>query len=402
MTSRTAMTALSAVTGAALLLSLAACVPNNPTDGASGAAVNALTVTSSADACDISAATAPSGSVSFTVSNTTDEVTEFYLLADDSLRIVGEVENIGPGIERDLVIQAKPGTYYTVCKPGMIGDGIGKAEFTVTDSGADLAETGNDADAVEAAATNYVAYVKNQVEGLVTSTTTFADAYRSGDDETARSLYATTRAAYERIEPVAESFGDLDPKIDFREADVPEGTEWTGWHRIEKDLFQPTAAENGGKEYVPLTDEERTRFADLLEADTADLNDAVHATDYTVSIDAISNGAIGLLDEVAAGKITGEEEIWSHTDLWDFQANLEGARVAYEGVRDIVEPKDPELVADIDKQFTALETQLATYGSLEAGFTYYDDLTTDQVKSLADGVNALAEPLSQLTAVLVG
>jgi len=71
-------------------------------------------------------------------------------------------------------------------------------------------------------------------------------------------------------------------------------------------------------------------------------------------------------------------------------------------VRDIVEPKDPELVADIDKQFTALETQLATYGSLEAGFTYYDDLTTDQVKSLADGVNALAEPLSQLTAVLVG
>jgi len=336
------------------------------------------------------------------VSNTTDEVTEFYVLAEDSLRIVGEVENIGPGIERDLVIQARPGTYYTVCKPGMIGDGIGKAEFTVTDSGDELAETGDDAEAVALAATNYVAYVKNQVEGLVTATKTFTDAYRAGDDALARELYPTTRAAYERIEPVAESFGDLDPKIDFREADVPEGTEWTGWHRIEKDLWQPTADENGGVTYVPLTGDERTRFSDLLEADTDDLNEAVHAADYTVSIDAISNGAIGLLDEVASGKITGEEEIWSHTDLWDFQANLEGARVAYEGVRDIVEPKDAELVAEIDEQFTSLETLLSGYGSLEDGFTYYDDLSTDEVRSLSDGVNALGEPLSRLTAVLVG
>ena len=399
MTPRPLTATMATVASAAVLLSLAACVPNNPT---SESGTNALTVTSSATDCAVSASEAPSGSVSFTVSNTTDEVTEFYVLAEDSLRIVGEVENIGPGIERDLVIQARPGTYYTVCKPGMIGDGIGKAEFTVTDSGDELAETGNDAEAVALAATNYVAYVKNQVEGLVTATKTFTDAYRAGDDDLARELYPTTRAAYERIEPVAESFGDLDPKIDFREADVPEGTEWTGWHRIEKDLWQPTADENGGDTYVPLTDDERTRFSDLLEADTDDLNEAVHAADYTVSIDAISNGAIGLLDEVASGKITGEEEIWSHTDLWDFQANLEGARVAYEGVRDIVEPKDAELVAEIDEQFTSLEALLAGYGSLEDGFTYYDDLSTDEVRSLSDGVNALGEPLSRLTAVLVG
>ena len=399
MTPRPVAIALASVASAALLLSLAACVPNNPT---TETGANALTVESSADACAVSSAEAPSGSIAFTISNTTDEVTEFYLLAEDGLRIVGEVENIGPGIERDLVVQAKPGTYYTVCKPGMVGDGIGKTAFTVTDSGTELAETGDDAEAVALAATNYVAYVKNQVEGLVTSTTTFLDAYRAGDDDLARSLYPTTRAAYERIEPVAEWFGDLDPKIDFREADVPEGTEWTGWHRIEKDLWQPTAEDNGGEKYVPLTTDERNRFADLLETDTAALNDAVHATDYTVSIDAISNGAIGLLDEVASGKITGEEEIWSHTDLWDFQANLEGARVAYEGVRDIVEPKDADLVAQLDGEFTELETLLAGYGSLEDGFTFYDDLSTDEVKSLSDGVNALGEPLSKLTAVLVG
>jgi iron uptake system component EfeO len=392
--------ALGLATSAIALLALSACVPNNPTGGSSDSP--ALTVTSSADACEVSTSEAPSGTLAFNVTNSGTQVTEFYLLADDGLRIVGEVENIGPGISRDLVVQARPGDYFTVCKPGMIGEGIGKTAFTVTDSGADLAGSGDDAEEVETAATNYVAYVKDQIETLVPATTVFLDAYRAGDDETARSLYATTRASYERIEPVAESFGDLDPKIDFREADVEEGVEWTGWHRIEKDLWPPAAEDNGGEEYVALTTDERNYFADLLETDTATLNDAVHEDDYTVSIDAISNGAIGLLDEVASGKITGEEEIWSHTDLWDFQANLEGARVAYEGVRDIVEPKDPDLVAEIDEQFTSLETLLGGYGSLETGFTYYNELTTEQVKELADGVNALGEPLSRLTAVLVG
>ena len=384
---------------AAALLALSACVPNNTAETADA---TALTVDSGASACAVSATEAPSGAVSFSIENTGDQVTEFYLLADDELRIIGEVENIGPGITRDLVVQAKPGDYYTVCKPGMVGAGIGKAAFTVTDSGADLAGSADDQELIDAAAVNYVAYIKNQVEGLVSTTTIFLDAYRAGDDETARTLYAPTRAAYERIEPVAESFGDLDPKIDFREADVEEGTEWTGWHRIEKDLWPPAAADNGGEAYAPLTTEERNRFADLLEQDTAALNKAVHEPDYTVTIDAISNGAIGLLDEVASGKITGEEEIWSHTDLWDFQANLEGARVAYEGVRDIVEPKDPELVKQIDAEFASLEDELAAYGSLEDGFSYYTELSTEQVKDLADGVNALAEPLSTLTSVLVG
>jgi iron uptake system component EfeO len=240
------------------------------------------------------------------------------------------------------------------------------------------------------------------VDAIGTGTDAFLSAYEAGDDDTARSLYATTRANYERIEPVAESFGDLDPEIDFREADVAPGDEWTGWHRIEKDLFPPAAAENGGVDYVALTPEERSNYSDKLKANTQELYDAVHADNYTVSIDAISNGAISLLEEVASGKITGEEEIWSHTDLWDFQANLEGARVAYEGVRDIVEAKDPKVVKTLDTRFADLEKQLAGYGSLDKGFVYYNELTPDQVKELADGVNALSEPLSELTATLVG
>jgi iron uptake system component EfeO len=387
--------AITTLGATALLIALTGCVPN-----ASSSDAKAISVDSSADACTVSADTARSGTLRFSVKNSGDQVTEFYLLADDGLRIVGEVENIGPGISRDLVVQAQPGDYSTVCKPGMIGDGIGKAAFSVT--GDKVALSGNEQEQVDAAATNYVAYIKDQVAQLVTGTDSFLAAYEGGDDDTARSLYATTRANYERIEPVAESFGDLDPEIDFREADVAPGDEWTGWHRIEKDLFPPAAADNGGVAYVALTTEERSYYADKLKANTQELYDAVHADDYTVSIDAISNGAISLLEEVASGKITGEEEIWSHTDLWDFQANLEGARVAYEGVRDIVEAKDPKVVKTLDTRFADLEKQLAGYGSLDEGFVYYNELTPGQVKELADGVNALSEPLSELTATLVG
>jgi iron uptake system component EfeO len=386
---------LTTIGAAATLLALTGCVPNATSSDSA-----AIAVDSSADACTVSKNTASSGTLRFEVTNSGDQVTEFYLLADDGLRIVGEVENVGPGISRDLVVQAQPGDYFTVCKPGMIGGGIGNAEFSVTGDKVKLA--GDEQEQVDAAASNYVAYIKDQVAQLVTGTDTFLAAYVAGDDETARATYATTRANYERIEPVAESFGDLDPKIDFREADVAPDDEWTGWHRIEKDLFPPAAADNGGVEYVALTPEERSSYADKLTADTQELYDAVHASDYTVTIDAISNGAIGLLEEVASGKITGEEEIWSHTDLWDFQANLEGARVAYEGVRDVVEAKDPELVKTLDTRFSELEQQLAAYGSLDSGFVYYDELTPTQVKELADGVNSLSEPLSELTSTLVG
>ncbi|SMG42073.1 iron uptake system protein EfeO [Agreia pratensis] len=385
---------ITTIGAAATLLALTGCVPNATSSDAS-----AIAVDSSADACSVSTNSASSGTLRFKVTNSGDKVTEFYLLADDGLRIIGEVENVGPGISRDLVVQAQPGDYFTVCKPGMVGDGVGNAAFSVTGDKVKLA--GDEQEQVDAAATNYVAYVKDQVAQLVTGTDAFLAAYKSGDDETARASYATARANYERIEPVAESFGDLDPEIDFREADVAPDKEWTGWHRIEKDLFPPAAAENGGVDYVALTPDQRTYYADKLAENTQQLYDAVHASDYTVSIDAISNGAIGLLEEVASGKITGEEEIWSHTDLWDFQANLEGARVAYEGVRDIVEAKDPELVKTLDTRFGDLEKQLASYGSLDSGFVYYNELTQAQVKELADGVNALSEPLSKLTATLV-
>ncbi|MDZ5664017.1 iron uptake system protein EfeO [Nocardioides sp. S-58] len=396
-TSRAALrTSARAVAGAtALVAALAACgtestAPTEPSGD--GADPRALTVESSADACTLSATEAPAGTLTFDVTNAGDQVTEFYLLGDDGLRIVAEVENVGPSITRALTVNAPAGTYVTACKPGMTGEGI-RGEFTVTESDEEVTVNADEQQLVDQAEANYASYVEDQSAQLLEKTREFVDLYTGGEDDEARALYPVARTHWERIETVAESFGDLDPLMDAREADLEPGQEWSGWHLIEKDLW-PQRAED----YTPLTDAERATYADDLLANTEELDSRVQELTYTV--DAIANGSRGLLEEVATGKVTGEEEYWSRTDLWDFQANVDGAKVAWEGVQPIVEPKDPELAEQLTTRFDELQALLDEQREGD-GFVTYDQLTPEQVKALSDAVNALSEPLSRLTAAVL-
>ena len=375
---------------------VAGCVSNSPTGGTGPIAVD-----STATECRVASGQAPSGVLTFKVTNSGDEVTEFYLLGEDGLRVVGEVENVGPGLTRDLVVQARPGAYFTACKPGMVGDGL-RAPFTVTDSGASIGPASDVAQQLAEAEASYVAYVKDQSGALISATQAFADAYTAGDDDSAREQYAPTRVHWERIEPVAESFGALDPLLDAREADLSEGDTWSGWHLIEKDLWPPVPDANNGATYVPLTAAEREAAAKDLVTYTQQLVDKVNASDFTFEAFQISNGAKELLDEVASGKVTGEEEIWSHTDLWDFQANVDGAKVAFDVLKDVAQAEDADLVTTLTQRFDALEALLAKHGSIESGFAFYDDLTPAEVQELAAAVDAVSEPLSRLTTTITG
>ncbi|WP_353808219.1 iron uptake system protein EfeO [Agromyces sp. SYSU T00194] len=395
--------ALAPIAGAATLaLALTGCVANAP--AGSGVAVDIRD-----DACDVAVDTAEAGTVTFALANNGTDVNEFEILADDKLRIVGEKENITPGQQVSYVAQLQPGTYYTACKFQQVGAPVGLAEFTVTGEATEISASAQEL--VDTAVEEYTAYVRSQAAELIPAVEAFAEAYAAGDDDTARSLYASTRVFYERIEPTAEAFGDLDPKIDFREVDaVADGLDWTGFHRMEKDLWAPEAGDlnSDGQDalldWAPSTPQERQAFADGLVADITELHALVTADDFSLSLADISNGAIALLDEVAAGKITGEEDWWSGTDLSDFAANVQGAGVAFGAVRDIAESTGDDgaaLAEEIDGQFTALEAALAEYGSLEDGFVDYATLTDADKRTLSDAVNALAEPLSQLTATVL-
>lgn len=370
----------------------------------------AIAVDISDDACAVATSTANAGAVTFTLTNNGSDVNEFEILADDQLRIVGEKENVTPGQTVDFTAQLEPGTYYTACKFQQVGAPVGLAEFTVT--GEASAVSADEQQLGDQAVEEYLAYVRSQAGELLPLVQQLADAYAAGDDETARALFAQARVPYERIEPTAEAFGDLDPKIDFREVDaVADGLDWTGFHRIEKDLWapQPGALNSDGqdalKDWAPSTPEQRQAFADGLVENVTELHELVTDPSFEVSLADISNGAIALLDEVAAGKITGEEDWWSGTDLSDFAANVQGAGVAFGAVRALAESKGDEgteLAAEIDEQFAALEAALAEYGSLDSGFVDYKTLTDADKKALSDQVNALAEPLSQLTATVLG
>ena len=373
---------------------LAGCTDNAPagTGTTGGGSPRALTVQATDSECKLSTTSAPSGTITFAVTNGGSKVTEFYLYREDGKRVVGEVENIGPGITRELVLKVEPGNYITACKPGMAGDGI-RAPFSVSDSGDQQGFGGYDIQLVERANDNYQQYVEDQSEQLVAMTAKFVAAYKTGKDDEARALYPVARIHWERIETVAESFGDLDPKLDLREADLEPGQKWTGWHRLEKDLW-PARAKN----YKPLSTAQRVAYSDDLVKNTAILQKRVPNLDF--SADEIANGSRGLLDEVATGKITGEEEYWSRTDLWDFQANIDGALVAFEGLRPLLKQRNPTLESQIAAKFAAVQVLLDMHRASD-GFKTYDKLSQPEVKELSDAVNALSEPLSKLAAAVV-
>lgn len=366
---RTAAGALAATT----MILLAGCSGT----GGSGGADGAIEVVSTADECTVSADSVDSGNHTFHVKNEGEKVTEFYVLGSDGLRIVSEKENIAPGASADLSVTLSPGDYFTACKPGLRGANVGQTAFTVT--GEAVPVDAGEQERYDEAVKSYVDFVKNEVAALVPGVGEFADAYIAGDDDRARELYADVRVHYERIEPLAESLGSLDPRIDYREVDYlaeadqletddPTFTEWLGFHRMEKDLWQPEEGERNAdgsparEGWEPSSPEDRKRIGEALKADVDKLYGTVHAdgfiADRDINISTVSNGAIGLLEEVAVTKVTGEENWWSHYDLWDFQANLQGSRIAYDLVRPIAEGKGEEgekLVGDIDRRFGELQ-----------------------------------------------
>ena len=371
---------------------LGACAQNAPT-GAADTGSGSITVDARDDACDISADTAEAGPLVFHVTNNGSKVTEFYLYSADGKRIVGEVENIGPGLDRTLTVSAVAGDYQTACKPGMAGQGI-RSAFSVTGSAASAPTTPNaDAALVERAQRRYTAWVARQSVVLLSRSRQFVAAYVAGHDDQARELYPRARTPWESIETVAESFGDLDPKTDAREADLQPGQRWTGWHRIEKDLWPQR-----DRHYKPLSIAQRRQYgADLLRNLTA-VRGKIRGLEFTT--DQIANGSAGLMEEVARTKVTGEEEYWSRTDLWDFQANLDGSRTAFELVRPVLHRRDPQLETTLAQRFAALQRLLDQHRQ-GTGFGSYDRLDRAQVKQLADSVNALSEPLSHLTAAVL-
>ena len=357
---------------------------------ASGPSTVTLSITD-AEGCVPTPNTVPAGTVTFNVKNVdATGITELELMSQQ--RIVGELENLTPGFTSNFTVKVNGGSYQIYC-PGGPGENV---PFTVTGKLAEPDTLTSVNESLQQAAVDYATYVDDQIQFLIPPIEDLVAAIKAGDVTSAQAAYAKARPFYERIEPVAESFPDLDAALDRRIGDVAAGTTWTGFHPIEKALFQQKTT----KGLDPLATGLLANVKDL-QAKTKQLTTATTAhTSEGYQPFEIANGASALLDEVLQTKITGEEEAYSRIDLLDFQANVEGSQQAFATLQPALNQIDPKLVPVISAKFTALTTLLDTYRNSKAlgGWTTYPDLSAADKKKLTDALLAVQEPLSAISA----
>ncbi|MGP2469927.1 iron uptake system protein EfeO [Yersinia sp. 2540 StPb PI] len=331
--------------------------------------------------CEPMALSIPAGKTQFIVHNASQKGLEWEILK--GVMVVEERENIAPGFTQKMTANLEPGEYDMTC--GLLSNPKGK--LTVTAAG-DHAAVKPDAMALVGPIAEYKVYVTQEVAQLVTQTKAFTDAIKKGDLALARKLYAPTRQHYERIEPIAELFSDLDGSIDAREDDFEQKAadpKFTGFHRLEKILFGDNTTKGADK------------FADQLYKDTLELQQRI--TGLTFAPNKVVGGAAGLIEEVAASKISGEEDRYSRTDLWDFQANVDGAQKIVNLLRPLLEKADQPLLQKIDANFKTVDSVLAKYRTKE-GYESYEKLTDADRNAMKGPITALAEDLAQLRGVL--
>ena len=237
---------------------------------------------------------------------------------------------------------------------------------------------------LDEAVAEYDAYVEQETGDFVVATEDFLAPVEAGDVDAAKAAYPGARVHFERIEPVAGAFGDLDPDIDGREGDIPP-QDWGGYHRIEKALWIDESTEGLEKTIKELRN------------DVANLNDIAIKAEFDPA--EIAQGSVDLLAEVSASKITGEEERYSHTDLWDFEANVAGAEAGFEALKPALEQADPELADEIETEFAAMYELLDQHREGD-GFVLYDTLSEEQTQELAQQIDTLGEPLSQIPSLV--
>lgn len=231
----------------------------------------------------------------------------------------------------------------------------------------------------------YRTYAIGEIDSFVTETEKFTEAVKAGKLKEAQALYAPARMHYERIEPIAEALGNLDPDIDARAGDVDD-KDWRGFHKIEQALWEKKTTDG------------MSEYADRLLQDAQLLRAKVETVDIDASMLVV--GAVELLNEVSSSKITGEEERYSHTDLYDFVANVEGAEKIYQILKPRLAEKDADLEKQIGERFEALNKELAPFATKDGGYVTYDKLTKEDIRTLSQNLDALAEPLSQMGTIL--
>jgi iron uptake system component EfeO len=316
------------------------------------------------------------------VNKNASAVSEAELRSSDLSHILGEQENLTPGLSGGFALNIQPGAYKINCP----GASQAHWDFTVTGTASGTSLQSNPQ--LLSAVSGYSEYIKENVTDLITHTQTFCDAITAGNLQQAELLYSPARIYYERIEPVAEIWGDLDTDIDGRwENPVTDESQFMGFHRIEQLIWEDGTLTGAPALCTGLVDHEKQLQTLVGTAQYSPLEMAAGATD--------------LINEAATSKISGEEERYSNVDLPTFKANVDGAEEVVTLLRPFLQANDASTLRVIDQRYqgvvAALQPYQATPGYLNTGYVEYSTVLDDQRKVLSAAVNAFAEALSKVS-----
>ena len=333
--------------------------------------------------CQPQPSTISAGHVHFAVTNEdAGAVSEAELRSGDLSHILGEQENLTPGLSGGFSLNIQPGSYKIAC-PGAL-----TSHWNLTVSGAATGASWQSNSQLSAAVTSYSTYIDTNVASLITNTQTLCGAFDTGNLDLAELLYSPARIYYERIEPVAEIWGDLDTDIDGRWGNpVTVASQFIGFHRIEQLLWQDKVLTSTGI------------LCNGLVANEKQLQTLVNSAQYSPL--EMAAGATELINEAATAKISGEEERYSNVDLPTFQANVDGAMEVFTLLQPYLTANDPATVTLVQQRYAAVLAALtplkATPGYLKTGYVDYSTVTAEQRRSLSGTVNAFAEALSTIS-----
>ena len=272
------------------------------------------------------------------------------------------------------------------------GSGSGSASGSASGTGLSLEDTqtaGTGDALVASGVAEYSDYVSQQVDETIAATTTFTDAVRAGDLQAARAAYAPSREGWERIEPIAGLVEQIDGAVDARVDDFagPNDPTFTGWHRLEYLLWNRNTTQGAA------------RFANKLDEDLQTLKTELATLEIPPAVVAL--GASELIEEVSQGKITGEEDRYSKTDLWDFNANVEGAEEVIAVLTPALEQADPELLARIQSGFDEIQASLEPLKDGD-GWVLFCQQNDEFPSGLCPGTTVTQEQIDRMKAQLAG
>jgi iron uptake system component EfeO len=384
--------AAAAIVAASLALVASGCSSSGSGSGAkgsTGAAAAAgdksstVKIELTSQGCQPKPASIPAGAVEFDVTNSgAGAATEAELRTNDKAHILGEQENLTPGLSGGFSLTVQPGTYKVNCP------GASQPDWTFKVTGKVSGPSWQSNPQLVTAVSGYSAFVKQNTADLITHTQAFCQAIGAGNMNQAKVLYPPARVYYERIEPVASVWGSLDTSIDGRwENPVTVKSQFTGFHRIEQMLWQDNSLKGASAMCSGLVKNEQQLLTLVGSAQYNPLD--------------MSAGATDLINEAATNKISGEEERYSNTDLPVFEANVEASMQVITLLEPHLQAKNASTVALIKQRDAAVESLLthykATPGYDNTGYADYSKVTKTDRKQLSAAVNALAEAMSKVS-----